>query len=117
MHYLTSAQSSFPSTDEHNEEVRELRQNLATITTQCSQLNEANQAWQLYQQTQLHQFINQLQDYLLFDPNISFDQLPQLILDQIIKERQHFNEQYQELQQENDDLKSGNIFTYVKKHY
>ena len=49
---------------DREEEMNQLRTELATITTQCSQLNEANQAWQLYQQTQLHQFINQLQDYL-----------------------------------------------------
>ena len=81
----------------------ELRQNLAVLTAQCAQLDEANRAWQQYQQTQLENFRNKLQDYLSFDENISFDQIAQLIIDQIDKERKDFNEkQADKLNQDRD---------------
>ncbi len=51
-----------------------------------------------------------LQDYVHLDDNVSFDQVPQLILDQFIKEREEFNQRYQALERENNDLRIGNLY-------
>jgi hypothetical protein len=74
------------------------------LTTQCAQLDEANRAWQQFHQTQLDNFRNKLRDYLPLDDNISFDQVPQLIVNQIIKEREEFNQ----------ELRSSKIFIQSK---
>ncbi len=74
------------------------------MTTQCAQLDEANRAWQQFHQTQLDNFRNKLRDYLPLDDNISFDQVPQLIVNQIIKEREEFNQ----------ELRSSKIFIQSK---
>jgi len=51
-----------------------------------------------------------LQDYVHLDENVSFDQVPQLILDQFIKEREEFNQRYQALERENNFLRIGNLY-------
>jgi hemerythrin-like domain-containing protein len=92
----------------------ELRQNLTVLTAQCAQLNEANRAWQQFQQAQLENFRNKLQDHLSLDENVSFDQAAQLIIDKISKERKDFNERYQTLETENDQLRSGKVFLVIE---
>ncbi len=77
------------------------------LTTQCAQLNEANQAWQQFHQTQMNSFQNKLHDYFAIDENTSFDEIAQEIEDQITKEREDFNDRYQTLERENNDLRSG----------
>jgi hypothetical protein len=94
---------------EQEKELNQLRIDLAALTTQCAQLDEANRAWQQYQPAQLHHLQNKLQDYLPLYDNISFEELSQMILDLIIKEREDFNQRYQMLQKTNDDLRLGEI--------
>jgi len=105
---VTPVQSASPLINEHEQELQQLRQNLTLLTNQCAQLDEANRAWQLYQQTQLDHFRNTIQDYLPMDDNLSLEQAAQQIVDQIIKERTDFTEQYHALEKANDDLRSGN---------
>ncbi len=95
---------------EREKELHQLRIDLAALTIQ---LDEANRAWQQYQPAQLHHLQNKLQDYLPLHDNISFEELSQMILDQIIKEREDFNQRYQALQKTNDDLRLGEIFVDV----
>ncbi len=116
---ITSVQSTPSLLNEHDEELRQLRENIATLTSQCTQLDEANRAWQQYQQTQLEHFRNKLQDYLPLDENISFDQTAQLIVDQIIKEREEFDQRYQELEKANDDfrIESENNAELIRQSY
>ncbi|CAF1495089.1 unnamed protein product, partial [Rotaria sp. Silwood1] len=59
-----------------------------------------------FQQDQIQNFRNQLHDYFTIDENLSFDQIPQLIIDQITKDRDDFNQQYEILQKTNDELRS-----------
>jgi chromosome segregation ATPase len=112
-----SVQSTPSLINEHDEELRQLRENLTTLTSQCAQFDEANRAWQQYQQTQLDNFRNKLQYYLPLDENIPFDQVAQLIVNQIIKEREEFNQKYQELEKTNNDLLSSNIFIHLSFNY
>lgn len=91
-----------------DEEVRQLRESVALLTTQCAQLGEANRAWQEYQQAQVEGFRSKLQDYVLIDENTSFENVPELIMEKISKERSELNERYQALEEENLNLRSGN---------
>jgi transketolase len=89
------------------EELRQLRENVVALTAQCAQLNEANRAWQLYQQAQVDNFRNTLHDYLPIDENASFDEFAQQLVDQIVKEREDFNDKFQAIEKANDELRSG----------
>ncbi|CAF4043397.1 unnamed protein product, partial [Rotaria sordida] len=91
---------------EQDEEINQLRTELYTLTNKCAELDEANHAWQQFQQAQLDNFRNKLRDHFSFDENLSFDQIAQLIINQIIKEREDFNQQYEILQKTNDELRS-----------
>ncbi|CAF3364647.1 unnamed protein product, partial [Rotaria sp. Silwood2] len=95
--------------EEEGNELVQLRENITFLTTQCAQLDEANRAWQLYQEAQLQNFRSKLNDYLSFDENASFDIIAQQIVEQISKEREDFNEQYQAIEKENDNLRSESI--------
>ncbi len=95
------------------EELRQLREKVAFLTSQCAQLEEANRAWQQYQQTVADNFRSKLVDYLPIDENMSLDQIPQQIVDQITKEREDFNEQFQAMEKDNQDLRSG---IYISIH-
>ncbi|CAF4949422.1 unnamed protein product, partial [Rotaria sp. Silwood1] len=88
---------------QETEEIRQLRENLVSLT---SQLDETKRTSQQYKQTQLDILRNQLQHCLSIDSNISFDDIAQQIVDQVTKEREDFNEKYQALEKENDNLRS-----------
>ncbi len=107
---MTPVQSASPLINEHEQELQQLRDNLALLTSQCAQLDQANHAWQLYQQTQFETFKNTIQHYLPIDETSSLDQAAQQIIDQIIKERQDFTQQYHSLEKINDDLRTGNSY-------
>jgi hypothetical protein len=99
--------------------VRQLRENVEALTAQCVQLDAANRAWQQYQQTQVNNLRNKLIDYLPIDENAPFDEFGQLIVDQILKEREDFNDRFEAIEKANDELRSGsfificNYVTYV----
>lgn len=91
------------------DELQQLRQNVVALTAQCAHLDEANHAWQQYQQTQLDSFKTKLHDHFAIDESSSFDEIAQIVADQINKEREDFLEKYAELQKVNDDLRSGSF--------
>ena len=74
------------------EEIEQLRENVASLTAQCAQLDEANRAWQSFQQTQADNFRSKLQEYVPIDEDTSFDQIPELIINQLTKEREASND-------------------------
>lgn len=87
-----------------------MRKNFAELTSQYAVLNEANRAWQEYHQTQLNDFRAKVQDHFQIDNEASYDDIAQLIVDQITAEREQFNKQYQSLENVNNNLQSGKIF-------
>ncbi|CAF4970011.1 unnamed protein product [Rotaria sp. Silwood1] len=97
---LISVQSASSFIDKDIEELRQL------LNNKCTELDEVNHAWKQFQQDQIQNFRNQLHDYFTIDENLSFDQIPQLIIDQITKDRDDFNQQYEILQKTNDELRS-----------
>jgi len=88
-------------------ELQQLRESVARLTNQCAQLDEANRGWLQYHRTQSDNFRTKLHDYLPMDENTPLDQIAQQIVDQIAKEREDFNERFQAIEKENDDLRSG----------
>ncbi|CAF1066100.1 unnamed protein product [Adineta ricciae] len=107
---------------EETEEIRELRKNFAELTSQYAVLNEANRAWQDYHQTQLNDFRAKVQDHFQIDSDASYDDIAQLIVDQITTEREQFNKQYQSLENANNALQSefnkeNKEFTVIKEQY
>jgi uncharacterized phage infection (PIP) family protein YhgE len=99
--------TSSAEAEQQAQELQQLRENVVALTAQCEQLNEANRAWQLYQQAQVDNFRNTLHDYLPIDENASFDEFAQQLVDQIVKEREDFNDKFQAIEKANDDLHSG----------
>jgi hypothetical protein len=98
------------------EELRQLRENVVTLTGQCAQLDEANRAWRVYHQTQVDTFRNTVHDYVLIDESSTLDQAAQQIINQIVKEREDFNERYAELEKTNDELQSGSLYMAYSLH-
>ncbi|CAF4599263.1 unnamed protein product, partial [Rotaria socialis] len=98
-----SLQSSAQLDHQDSEEIRQLRENLVLLT---SQLDETNRAAQQYQQTQLNILRNQFQHCLSIDFDNSFDVIAQQIADHVTREREDFNEKYQTLEKQNEDLRS-----------
>ena len=82
-----------------------------------TQLDQANQAWQQYQQTQFENFRHILENHFTFDDILTFDQAAQEILQQINKQKANFDEQYQRLEKQNDDLRSGNSIFMMNELY
>ena len=72
--------------------MEQLRENVSSLTAQCAHLDEANRAWQSYQQTQADNFRSKLQEYVPIDEDTSFDQIPELIINQLTKEREASND-------------------------
>jgi uncharacterized phage infection (PIP) family protein YhgE len=99
--------TSSAEAEQQAQELQQLRENVVALTAQCAQLNEANRAWQLYQQAQVDNFRNTLHDYLPIDDNASFDEFAQQLVDQIVKEREDFNDKFQAIEKANDELRSG----------
>ncbi|CAF4573482.1 unnamed protein product, partial [Rotaria magnacalcarata] len=87
-----------------DEELGQLRETVALLTAQCAQLDEANRAWQQYHQTQVQDFRSKLGDYLSLNENISLDYAAELIIEQISKEREAFNEKYETLEKVKENL-------------
>ncbi|CAF5046650.1 unnamed protein product, partial [Rotaria magnacalcarata] len=100
-------------------ELGQLRETVALLTAQCAQLDEANRAWQQYHQTQVQDFRSKLRDYFSLNENISLDYAAELIIEQISKEREAFNEKYETLEKvkENLELKSGTNLEAIKESY
>jgi phage host-nuclease inhibitor protein Gam len=96
----TQNQTITPVQSSNIDEIQQLQTNLSLPTTQHSQLDEANHAWQQFHQNQLEHFRNKLQDYIPLDESISFHQVAQLIVDQIIKERKEFEKANHDLRTE-----------------
>ncbi|CAF3326714.1 unnamed protein product, partial [Rotaria socialis] len=121
IHSVTSSTSASPliHEHEHEQELLQYRESVALLTTQCAQLDEANRAWQQYHQTQLDTFKNTLQEHLPMNDIFTLDQAAQQILNQIISERQDFNQQYQALEKQNEDLRSesGTNWETIKESY
>ncbi|CAM4859045.1 unnamed protein product [Rotaria socialis] len=121
IHSVTSSTSASPliHEHEHEQELLQYRESVALLTTQCAQLDEANRAWQQYHQTQLDTFKNTLQEHLPMNDIFTLDQAAQQILNQIINERQDFNQQYQALEKQNEDLRSesGTNLETIKESY
>jgi len=95
-----------------------LQENVASLTAQCAQLDQANRAWQSYQQAQADNFRSKLQEYLPIDEDTSFDQIPELIIEQLQKQpvpteetleniRQSYTNTVNELNQELSALKAA----------
>ena len=95
-----------------------MQENVASLTAQCAQLDQANRAWQSYQQTQADNFRSKLQEYLPIDEDTSFDQIPELIIEQLQKQpvpteetleniRQSYTNTVNELNQELSALKEA----------
>ncbi|CAF1375878.1 unnamed protein product, partial [Rotaria sordida] len=99
----TPLKSSETIDQQEVEEIQQLRENLISLT---AQLDETKETWQQYQQTQFDILRNQLQDCLSIDSNITFDEIAQQIVDQVTKEREDFTGKYQELEKQNDNLRS-----------
>ncbi|CAF0778122.1 unnamed protein product [Rotaria sordida] len=99
----TPLKSSETVDQQEVEEIQQLRENLISLT---AQLDVTKQTWQQYQQTQFDILRNQLQDCLSIDSNITFDEIAQQIVDQVTKEREDFTGKYQELEKQNDNLRS-----------
>jgi t-SNARE complex subunit (syntaxin) len=87
----------------------QLQESVAVLTAQCAQLDAANRAWQQYQETQANSFRSKLQDFLPIDENVSFDEIPQQLIDQIVKEREDVNERFQAIEKANEELRSGSL--------
>ena len=81
------------------EEIEQLRENVASLTAQCAQLDEANRAWQSFQQTQADNFRSKLQEYLPIDEDTSFDQIPELIIEQLQTQPAPTDETLQDIRQ------------------
>jgi hypothetical protein len=88
-----------------------LRENLVSLT---AQLDESNRAWKQYQQAQVDILRNQLENCLSIDYDCSFDEIAQQIADEVIRERENFNEKYQALERANNDLRSGSVEKSIK---
>ena len=95
-----------------------MQENVASLTAQCAQLDQANRAWQSYQQAQADNFRSKLQEYLPIDEDTSFDQIPELIIEQLQKQpvpteetleniRQSYTNTVNELNQELSALKAA----------
>ena len=95
-----------------------MQENVASLTAQCAQLDQANRAWQSYQQAQADNFRSKLQEYLPIDEDTSFDQIPELIIEQLQKQpvpteetleniRQSYTNTVNELNQELSALKEA----------
>ncbi|CAF4435006.1 unnamed protein product, partial [Adineta steineri] len=74
--------------DVNKKENEELRESVVRLTEQCARLNEANCAWKEYQETQSENLRSKLSEHLPIDKTISFDDIAQQIIDQIMKERE-----------------------------
>ena len=99
------------------EELQQLREIVATLTAQCAELDEANRAWQLYHQTQADTFRTKLQEHLPIDESVSFDQIPEVIVNQLNKEREDFTRQYLALEKVNDDLRADDTAESIQESY
>ena len=100
-------------------EIEQLRRTVASLTTQCSQLEEANRAWQQYEQVQLDSFRRKVENYLSIDENASFEEISQQAIEQICREREDFGNQYQMLEKEKEDARSGSFMSinnFVARH-
>ncbi|CAF3345337.1 unnamed protein product [Rotaria sp. Silwood1] len=84
-------------------ELEHLRETVALLTSECAQLDESNRTWQ---QIQFDNFRNKLHNYIPINENISFDDIAQQIIVQMIKDRESFNEKYSDLEKVNDNLRS-----------
>lgn len=100
--------SSGIDVDQNAAEVEQLRESVASLTAQCAQLDEANRAWQLYHQTQADIFRTQLQEHLAIDESTPFDRIPDVIIDQMIRDRDAGDEKYRLSEKANNDFRSGN---------
>ena len=107
----STSQSVRIDAQQAEEEIQQLRDDLARLT---SQLDETKQAWQEHQQKQMDLLRNQFEDCLTIDYDRSFDEIVQQVVDQLMKERQDFNEKCEQLEKQNDDLRSGDNFTYSR---
>ncbi|CAF0953552.1 unnamed protein product [Adineta ricciae] len=76
-----NASTDKEGSDRSNED--ELRKNLAVLTNQCAQLEEANRAWQQFQRSQLESFRLKLQHRFPLEDKISFDEIAEIIVDQV----------------------------------
>jgi hypothetical protein len=88
--------------------VHQLQEQINVLTAQCAQLDEANRAWQVYQQTQIDTFVDKLRAQVTLDSMTSFDQIADMIVNQIQSERDNHTEKYQLLEKVNSDHRSGN---------
>ena len=114
--HVTSSEISVQSTPLLiNDHDAELRDKIDMLTTQCAELDKANRAWQQYQLAQIDQFRNTLRDYLPLEENVSFDQAAQLIVDQLIKER----DELKALEKTNEELQleSATNLDTIKESY
>ena len=79
--------------------MEQLRENVLSLTAQCAHLDEANRAWQSFQQTQADNFRSKLQEYLPIDEDTSFDQIPELIIEQLQKQSAPTDETLEDIRQ------------------
>ena len=86
------------------EEIEQLRQNLVNLT---SELDETRRAWQQYQQAQVALLRQEMDQCLSLDYDRSIDEIGRQIVDQIMRERDEFNEKYRDLQREHDRAVEG----------
>jgi hypothetical protein len=99
--------TSGASVEQNVEELQQLRENVVALTAQCAQLDAANRAWQQFQQTQLDNFQTKLHDYIPIGENTPLDQIAQQIVDQILNEREDFNQRFEALERANNHIRSG----------
>lgn len=111
-----------------HQNLEELNKKLVDVQKQSEEVREENaqliQSKQQIEELQLskdnsqptidlNHFRNKFQNYIPLHENLAFDELPQVILEQIVKEREEFNQQYQTLEKQNHHLQIGNSFSYI----
>jgi cell division protein FtsB len=101
---LTFASEPQRQQQQQQQEIEQLRDTIVALTAQCAQLDEANRAWLVYQQTQIDTFVDKLRAQVTLDPMTSFDQIADILVDQLTEQRLHSNQ----LEQTAHDLRSGN---------
>lgn len=98
--------SPTPFHHEQQQEIQQLREQVNALTEQCSQLTTANTAWQAYHQSQVDALTQKLTSHISLpaDQPASLD----ILADQIINQLYQQQQQCQLLEQDTQQLRSGN---------
>lgn len=78
------------------------------LTIKCSQLEQANEAWSLHYKTQTENMVQVIQSALSLDETVTFDGLPQHIINHVDDGKRDFQEKYNRLEDSLRQQQSGN---------